>query len=72
MCRGQRTIEIKKAGNKEIRLLSRKIKELQEENARIKVAMDEDFKSVGNDLKSLYRYMEQIAGILKDNGLVPD
>ncbi len=32
----------------------------------------EDFKTVGYDMESLYRYLEQIAAVLKENKLIPE
>ena len=49
-----------------------KIRDLEEDLRKHKETVAEDFKSVGNDMQSLYRYIEQITAVLKENKLIPE
>jgi len=55
-----------------VQLLHIQIRDLQENLRMHKETVAEDFKSVGNDMESLYRYLEQIAAVLKENKLIPE
>ena len=71
-CGSKKITDIKKAGKKEVQLLHIQIRDLQEDLKMHKESVTEDFKTVRDDMKSLYRYLEQIAAILKENKLIPE
>ncbi len=71
-CGSKKISDIKKAGKKEVQLLHIKIRDLEEDLRKHKETVAEDFKSVENDMESLYRYIEQIAAVLKENKLIPE
>jgi DNA-directed RNA polymerase subunit RPC12/RpoP len=71
-CGSRKISDIKKAGKKEVQLLHIQIRDLEGDLQRHKETMAEEFKSIGYDMKSLYRYLEQIAAVLKENKLIPE
>ena len=56
-CGSKKITDIKKVGKKEVQLLHIQIRDLQEDLRKHKETVAEDFKSVGIDMKSLYRYL---------------
>ena len=71
-CGSKKITDIKKVGKKEVQLLHIQIRDLQEDLRKHKETVAEDFKSAGDDMKSLYRYLEEIVAILKENELIPE
>jgi predicted Zn-ribbon and HTH transcriptional regulator len=71
-CGSKKITDIKKAGKKEVQLLHIQIRDLEEDLREHEETVAEDFKLVRNDMESLYRYIEQIAAILKENKLIPE
>jgi predicted Zn-ribbon and HTH transcriptional regulator len=71
-CGSKKITDIKKAGKKEVQLLHIQIRDLEEDLRKHKETVAEDFKLVENDMQSLYRYLEQIAAVLKENKLTPE
>ena len=65
-------MDIKKVGKKEVQLLHIQIRDLQEDLRKHKETVAKDFKSVEIDMKSLYRYLTEIAAVLKENELIPE
>jgi hypothetical protein len=55
-----------------VQLLHIQIRDLEEDLRKHKETVAEDFKLVENDMKSLYRYLEQIAAVLKENKLISE
>ena len=71
-CNSLKVLDVKKAGIKEIRLMKNEIERLKEELEQSRKQHSKDLRALGNDMKSLYRYIDQIVKILKDNGLTPN
>ena len=71
-CGSKKITDIKKVGKKEVQLLHIQIRDLQEDLRKHKETVAKDFKSVRNDMESLYRYLEQIAAVLKEDKLIPE
>ena len=71
-CGSKKIADIKKVGKKEVQLLRIQIRDLEEDLRKYKETVAQDFKLVGNDMKSLYRYLEEIVAILKENESIPE
>jgi hypothetical protein len=71
-CGSKKITDIKKVGKKEVQLLYIQIRELEEDLRKHKETVAEEFKSVGYDMESLYRYLKQIAVVMKENKLIPE